>query len=221
MGQRLRLEQHATGGDRNFGYLVVHDGAALILDPGHDPSRLLEALAASEATLRWVVGSHGHEDHVASLDDLHRASGAARVLSRAAGRVAERLLGSEEEELPLGGLALSLLPTPGHTPCSLCLLLPALDGPPQLLTGDTLFVGKVGGSIDEAAARREFASLRGLLERCPEETGVWPGHDYGVRPSSTMGGERRENPFLLRSRFEDFLWLKENWLDYKKRHGIR
>jgi hypothetical protein len=36
-----------------------------------------------------------------------------------------------------------------------------------------------------------------------------------------MGGERRENPFLLRSRFEDFLWLKENWLDYKKRHGIR
>jgi hypothetical protein len=53
------------------------------------------------------------------------------------------------------------------------------------------------------------------------ETEVWPGHDYGIRPSSTIGEEIKENPFIKRlDNFEDFLWLKENWAQYKIEHGI-
>jgi hypothetical protein len=54
----------------------------------------------------------------------------------------------------------------------------------------------------------------------PEETEVWPGHDYGVAPRSTIGHERRTNPFLLRESFEAFVDLKRNWLAYKREHGI-
>ena len=54
----------------------------------------------------------------------------------------------------------------------------------------------------------------------PPETRVWPGHDVGVRPSSTIGDERRENPFILRDSFESFLDLKRNWAAYKRGHGI-
>jgi len=65
-----------------------------------------------------------------------------------------------------------------------------------LITGDLLFVGKVGGTTNDDDARTEWASLRRLLDRLPDDATVWPGHDYGVRPSSTIGLERATNPFL-------------------------
>ncbi len=91
----------------------------------------------------------------------------------------------------------------------------------RLITGDTLFVGKVGGTHDADSARLEYDSLRGKICSLPPETEVWPGHDYGVRPSSTIGDELRENPFLLRATFESFLDLKSNWAEYKRIHGIK
>jgi hydroxyacylglutathione hydrolase len=88
------------------------------------------------------------------------------------------------------------------------------------MTGDTLFVGKVGGTGTEEAARAEYDSLHRVIGALPRETEVWPGHDYGVRPSSTLEAEFRENPFLLRESFEAFCELKANWAEYKRTHGI-
>jgi glyoxylase-like metal-dependent hydrolase (beta-lactamase superfamily II) len=81
-------------------------------------------------------------------------------------------------------------------------------------------VGKVGGTDYEEGARREYESLQRLLE-LPDETSVWPGHDYGVKKSSTIGYERTTNPFLQRESFEDFVHLKKTWPEYKKKHGIK
>ena len=55
----------------------------------------------------------------------------------------------------------------------------------------------------------------------PDETEVWPGHDYGAAASPTIGNERKTNPFLLRKTFDDFVDLKRNWLAYKQEHGIK
>jgi glyoxylase-like metal-dependent hydrolase (beta-lactamase superfamily II) len=90
-----------------------------------------------------------------------------------------------------------------------------------LITGDTLFVGKVGGTDLGPGARAEYESLFGKLLKLNEDVEVWPGHDYGVRPSSTIGEERRENPFLLCGSFEEFVDLKRNWTQYKREHGIK
>ena len=59
------------------------------------------------------------------------------------------------------------------------------------------------------------------LLKLPDDVEVWPGHDYGTRPSSTIGQERRENPFLLCPSFEAFVDLKRNWIQYKREHGIK
>ncbi len=88
------------------------------------------------------------------------------------------------------------------------------------MTGDTLFVGKIGGTGTEAAARAEYESLTKVLLRLPDATTVWPGHDYGCRPSSTIGLERRTNPFLLCEDFQAFLELKIGWAELKRRHGL-
>ncbi len=126
-----------------------------------------------------------------------------------------RSVSRDGDTLRLGTMTLTFIHTPGHTDDSICVL-----GGNKLVTGDTLFVGKVGGTDYGAGAFKEYESLHNKLMTLDDGVEVYPGHDYGVKPSSTIGHERRTNPFLLRDSFESFLDLKMNWLEYKKEHGI-
>ena len=163
----------------------------------------------------YVANTHGHYDHSKLSKRIASATGAQVVAHKSAARGAQ--LGVEDgDELAVGSLRVKILHTPGHTADSICLLIEK-----KLLTGDTLFVGKVGGTDLGTQARAEYESLFGKLLKLDDEVEVWPGHDYGLRPSSTIGEERRENPFLLCGSFEEFVELKRNWTQYKREHGIK
>ena len=84
-----------------------------------------------------------------------------------------------------------------------------------------LFVGKVGGTRTDEDARIEWVSLQRVLAAVPDAATVWPGHDYGARPSSTIALERETNPFLRCTDVEAFLQLKREWPQYKKRLGLK
>ena len=114
-------------------------------------------------------------------------------------------------------MRIRIIHCPGHSPESIGLLVDET----KLISGDELFVGKVGGTGSEDQARTQYDSLHGRFMTLDDAVEVWPGHDVGVQPSSTIGHERRTNPFLLRESFEDFLWLKRNWAQYKKEQGIQ
>ena len=118
----------------------------------------------------------------------------------------------------MGGLTLRIVHGPGHCDDHLVVYEPAFE---LLVTGDLLFVGKVGGTENEHNARLEWDSLRRLLDLIPDAATVWPGHDYGVRPSSTMALERETNPFLRCDDLEAFLGLKQDWPAYKQRLGLK
>lgn len=206
------FEQIAVGGDRNFAYLVgdEHAHEAVVIDPGGGPEVLVGRAGLLGVEIRFVLNTHGHPDHTNGNVALQRRTGA-RLVAFAAGDLPIR----DGDLLRCGAVDIRILHTPGHTADSICLL--AGD---NLVTGDTLFVGKVGGTPDAEAARIEYDSLRRKICSLPPETRVWPGHDYGVRPSSTVGDELRTNPFLLCPDFESFLDLKNNWAEYKRIHGI-
>jgi len=90
----------------------------------------------------------------------------------------------------------------------------------QIETGGDRNFGYLIGERDAGeAARTEYASLQKLLE-LPPETTVWPGHNYGCRPSSTLALEKATNPFLLCNSIEEFLEMKREWPTYKKRMGL-
>ena len=207
------FEQIATAGDRNFSYLIGDEvsGEAALVDPGYRPDLLLERVRARKLRLLYVLNTHAHADHTGEN---------AAVIQRTGARLAAFGHGdlplAHGDRIRLGGLEIETLHTPGHTEESVCF---RVEG--KLITGDTLFVGKIGGTSGRDAARREYDSLHRVLCVLPPETEVWPGHDYGVRPSSTLGDELRENPFLLRESFESFCELKDNWAEYKRAHGIR
>jgi glyoxylase-like metal-dependent hydrolase (beta-lactamase superfamily II) len=206
--------QIPSGGDRNYGYLVgcekTKKGA--VVDPSPDPQSCAKKARELGLSVEYVINTHSHYDHSAG-NDLFKKAGA-RVVTHKSAHSGDVQV-AEGDTLTVGELTLSFFHTPGHTSDSMCILAEK-----ELMAGDTLFVGKVGGTYGREAALTEFDSLKKLMTLDPDIR-VWPGHNYGVRPSSTIGEELKSNPFILRlNNFEDFFWLKENWAAYKIEHGI-
>jgi len=210
------FEQHRTGGDRNFSYLLADERTreAMIVDPSYEPAVLLTRARELGVQVRRIVITHRHPDHVAGVDEVRRATQARVYAWREGGGGHDEPL-DDGDEITLGAARLRAIHTPGHADDHIC-----LHGAGKLLSGDILFVGKVGGTDLGAGARREYDSLHRTILVLPDQTEVWPGHDFGVRPSSTIGEEKRTNPFLLCRSFEEFVGLKRNWTAYKKEHGI-
>lgn len=201
----LLVRRADTGGDRNFGYLVgdTDSGRAALVDPSPDPGGILDDLSRLEMKTDYIFVTHGHTDHTAGCRLASERTGAP-ILGFGDGTI-----------FPLGSLEIRLLHTPGHTADSICLL--AGDA---LFSGDTLFVGKVGGTDLGSEARAQYDSLQRVLLALPDATQVLPGHDYGTSPESTIGRERATNPFLLQPDVDAFIDLKRNWAAYKREHGI-
>jgi len=184
---------------------------ALVLDPGGPTLQLLAHLRRNNWRLRWIVNTHGHADHTAGNDFWVAETGAPVVMHRLDWEFFSRpelqelakaegfppltrvdVLVEDGHRLPLGTWEAIVLHTPGHTPGSICLLLPG-----HLFTGDTLFVEAAGrtdlpgGSLDKL-----IQSLETKIMPLPDDTRIWPGHDYGGGASSTLAHEKENNPFL-------------------------
>lgn len=203
------------GGDRNFGYILADTpgGSAFVIDPSPSPWSIMDHLQAGDYLLKGIINTHGHSDHTEGIDIL-RERYRVPVMGHVSNSRADMPV-SDGETCLLGELPLRFLHTPGHTADSICILFGS-----HLFTGDTLFVGKVGGTSGAEMALAEFESLQRLMD-LEEQVLVWPGHNYGVSPHSSIGKEKRENPFILRlNDFAAFVALKENWAEYKRKHGI-
>ena len=211
------FEQIRAGGDRNFGYLIGDEESkeAAVVDPSSAPEVFPPAAEKHGLKIVYIIGTHGHGDHTSGISVLKKATGA-KVIMHASAPGNTDISVSDGNIIKLGKLELKVIYTPGHTADSICIL--AGD---KLTTGDTLFVGKVGGTGTDEQAKIEYDSLFNKLMKLDDNIEVWPGHDYGVAPTSTIGHERETNPFLLRKDFKDFKWLKDNWAAYKLEHGIK
>lgn len=215
---RFVFEQIRTGGDRNFGYLLGDrsEGSAAVVDPSYDPEALVRRARAQGLEVDCVVDTHGHDDHTHGNDRVVELTGAPVVAHRSASPAPDVAVG-DGDAIELGSLRVEFLHVPGHADDHLLVHVPEHR---VALTGDLLFVGKIGGTSGERDARRERESLERVLDELPEETTVWPGHDYGCRPASTLRLERATNPFLRCEDFETFLRLKREWAGFKDEHGL-
>ncbi len=208
--------QIRAGGDRNFAYLIgdADGGKAALFDPPADISKYAPLLDKHNLHVEYIVLTHGHGDHTSGAATTQKHTGA-DIVAHGSNYTHADVRVEDGDTLPLGNLELRFIHTPGHTEDSICILC---NG--KLITGDTLFVGKVGGTGFGEDARNEYHSLHEKLMTLPDEVEVYPGHDYGVAPTSTIGNEKKTNPFILRNSFESFVDLKRNWLQYKEEHGI-
>jgi glyoxylase-like metal-dependent hydrolase (beta-lactamase superfamily II) len=186
------IKQIEVGVMDNFSYLVGCEKTcqAMVIDPGADAEWIASVAKEEKLDIVTIVNTHGHGDHTACNARLKSLTGATVLIHESdADRYpqADRLL-SGEKHLTLGRITFDIIHTPGHTPGGICLYAQG-----HLFTGDTLFVGD-SGRTDLAGGHRPTlgASIRRLMT-LPDDTVVWPGHDYGPTPSSTIGWEKGHN----------------------------
>jgi len=193
-------------------------GEALVVDPGDEIERILELLGRHKLTVKAIVSTHAHIDHVGGLSKLHQYTGAPVMMHRddvplyQGMEVQAAFLGvptpeigeldqllTEGDKLQWGSLIAHVMHTPGHSPGSISLYLPPDAGrialaPPHLIAGDTLFAGSIGRTdLWGGSMETIMDSLRGKLLQLPDDTVVHPGHG----PRTTIGQERQANPYLI------------------------
>jgi len=181
----------------------------VVVDPGADGELVLAAVARFGLKVKYVVNTHGHFDHVGGNRQLVEGTGAEllihendRELLGYASRSAQKYGLSVEDSpapsryltdglrLEFGKRVIEVLHTPGHTQGGCCLLL---ANEQLVITGDTLFADSVGRTdLPGGSHEQLIASIKAKLMPLPDETVVWPGHG----PSSTIGRERRLNPYI-------------------------
>ncbi len=199
------FRQIKSRGD-NFSYIVADEAAreASVVDSSYNADELIRILQAESFTLKYIINTHGHSDHTAGNLEMRTALGG-QIVAHSQSRTRADLKVDDGEVLSVGNVVIEVLYTPGHTTDGICLLI---DGK-KLLTGDTLFIGECGRvDLPGGSAERLYDSLFNKLLKLDDLVEVYPGHDYGPKPASTIGEQRRTN-YVLQPRslaeFVDFM----------------
>ena len=188
----FQLFDHASS---TYTYIVCDDRTreAAIIDPVlGQVERDLAELARHGLSLKWILDTHVHADHETAANALKAATGADTAVGASCLSVGHDRALNDGDTLPLGNGALEVIATPGHTPGSMSF---RWDG--HVFTGDALLIEGCGRTdFQDGSSDGLYDSITRKLFALPDETIVWPGHDYRARGCSTIGHEKRHNPRL-------------------------
>ncbi len=211
----LKVLTFITGPLQVCTYLVYCDQSkeAALIDPGDADSEILKILEEYELKPKFILGTHGHPDHILGVEYFRQGLKVPFFLHQQdeiffqdpknfiefkswgfpPNPRADAVF-TDGTRFTLGEEELHVLHTPGHSPGSSCFYSPKAS---IIFTGDTLFVGAVGrADLPGGNFSQMLNSIQEKLLTLPDHTVVYPGHDYGPKPTSTIGEERRFNPYL-------------------------
>ena len=194
-----QIQQH---GD-NFSYVIADENTreAAVVDSSFNASAIIELLKDKKFSLKYVINTHGHSDHTAGNQELTSIFGA-KIVAYKLSKVHFDIPVEDGSKLLVGNVPIKVIYTPGHTMDSICLMV---DNK-KLLTGDTLFVGECGRTdFLGGSSKSMYDSLFNKLAKLNDALEVYPGHDYGLKPSSTIGEEKKTNYTLQPRSLEDFI----------------
>ena len=180
---------------------------ALIIDPVIEHTdEYIKVLENLELKLVKVIDTHIHADHVTGLNELNQRTNCIRIMGENSKSEVIDIKLKDEENINIESIELKAIYTPGHTDCSYSYLM---NG--RVFTGDTLLINGTGRTdFQNGSAHEAYDSLFGKLLRLPEETLVYPAHDYNGKKYSTIGSEKSNNPRLQVSSKEEYAEIMDN-----------
>ncbi len=210
--RNLYIKQLEVGLMQNFNYLIgdPETKECAYVDPAWEVDRLLVLAKQDGFQIKKILLTHNHFDHIEGVQKVVEETGAEiyihvndeKPVKQGGGKIISLRDG---QELKVGSLVITALNTPGHTPGSTCYLVHAPDEPvDHLFTGDTLFQGNCGRSdLPGGDPKILYKSLMQLKSLDPA-TKIYPGHDYGIKPVTSLQFEKEHNPTLMARSFEEF-----------------
>ena len=215
---RLYFKQVEIGPMQNFVYLIgsMETRKVAVVDAAWEIDTILKLATQDDMEITHAFVTHTHPDHVGGRFAGIEIQGVTELLGKCKAKVvvhkaeAEFLKGlapsdiiktESGDKIDVGGVEIQLLHTPGHTPGSQCFLV---DN--RIVSGDTLFIGSCGRvDLPGSDPEQMYYSLTQKLMALPDETILFPGHNYSDRPTSTMGAEKQGNPYLKFHSLKQFL----------------
>jgi hydroxyacylglutathione hydrolase len=177
-----------------------------VVDPAWDVDRIVEMAEHNDLTITKILITHSHFDHINGVEALLNRTKAKVYMNKVEAEFmkavwSELVKVDSGDTTQVGNVAITFLHTPGHTPGSQCFMVQN-----HLISGDTLFIGACG-RCDLPGSNPEdmYYSLTQKLAKLDDRTIVFPGHNYAARPYSTIGDEKRFNPYLQFQSLREFL----------------
>ncbi len=216
MLNKMFFKQVKLGPMQNFSYVIGDEKSkdACIVDAGWEIDKLIDIVNKEKLKIKKIILTHSHFDHVQKVDELSSKTNAIVYFHESEYNQINPLIKNKtikiiklknNRVINLGEIKIKVIHTPGHTNGSICLLIKN-----RLLTGDTLFVNAIGRTdLAGGDPIKLFESLQ-RLKKLSEDVEVYPGHDYGETPFSTIGNEKRNNPYFKCNTREQFLNLLGN-----------
>lgn len=198
---QLLFKQIKHQGD-NFSYIIADEDTkeTAIVDPSFNTDAIVKLIKEQGLQVKYIIDTHQHWDHIAG-NDILRSAFNAKIVAHKLAKCFKDIDVSDGDMIKLGNIAIKVIHTPGHTPDSICLLV---NG--KLFTGDTLFVGECGRTdLPNGSAKDMCNSLFQKLMKLDDNIEVYPGHDYGPKPHSTIGIERKNNYTLKKRTLNEFI----------------
>ena len=180
---------------------------ALIIDPVLEHTdQYINFLNKLELKLVKVIDTHIHADHITGLNELSKRTSCTKIMGDNSKSEVVDLRVKEDENVKIDNINLKVLYTPGHTDCSYSYLMND-----RVFTGDTLLINGTGRTdFQNGNARQQYDSIFNKLLKLPENTMVYPAHDYNGKKHSTIGSERKNNPRLQVNSVDQYVEIMNN-----------
>jgi hydroxyacylglutathione hydrolase len=193
-----QIQQHSD----NFTYIIADEETkeAAVVDSSYNADEIIRTIETQKLQLKYIINTHGHSDHTAGNPELQSIFGA-KIVAHKQSKVHPDLSVDENEILNVGKISVKIIYTPGHTDDSICLLV----DDKKLFTGDTLFVGECGRTDFPGGNTKNMYESLNRLQKLNDNIKVYPGHDYGLKPSSTIGEEKKSNYTLQPRSLREFI----------------
>ena len=180
---------------------------ALIIDPVLEHTdQYINLLNKLELKLVKVIDTHIHADHITGLNELSKRTSCTKIMGENSKSEVVDLRVKEDENVKIDNINLKVMYTPGHTDCSYSYLMND-----RVFTGDTLLINGTGRTdFQNGNARQQNDSIFNKLLKLPENTMVFPAHDYNGKKHSTIGSERKNNPRLQVNSVDQYVEIMNN-----------